>query len=109
MLNELIIQIGLPILTAALGVWSGNFLTKRQKKKYDWEIISEANHTMLSTVNNTLKRIEELTKEVVDLKNENMQLKIERNSLNFKIDNLTKEVEELKNIINRLAKKKTNS
>ncbi|MGP1514444.1 MAG: hypothetical protein ACTTJH_00605 [Bacteroidales bacterium] len=105
-MNEILLQIGLPILTAVLGVWSGNYITKRQKKKYDWEIISTANKTMLETVNNTLNQIKVLTEENIDLKNENMQLKVERNSLNFKIDNLTKKVEGLEQVIRRLSKKK---
>ncbi|MBR1773894.1 MAG: hypothetical protein IJ759_00040 [Bacteroidales bacterium] len=105
-MNDWILQIGLPILTAVLGVWSGNYMTKRQKKKSDLELMSEGTQSMLNTINGTLQKIDDLTSQVLDLKNENTQLKTERLSLNLKIDKLTKEVEELKQVINRMAKEK---
>lgn len=105
-MNDLILQIGVPIITAVTGWFSANYLTKRQKKKTDLEMVNDATQSMLSTINGTLTRIDELTQKITTLQTENLQLKAERVQLNMKIDTLTRKVDEMQQVISRLAKQK---
>lgn len=105
-MNDLVLHIVVPIISAVIGWFSANYMTKRQKNKDDLKMVNDATQSMLSTINGTLTRIDELTQKITTLQTENLQLKAERVQLNMKIDTLTRKVDEMQQVISRLAKQK---
>lgn len=113
-MNDWILQIGVPIITAVLGVLSGNYMTKRQKKKDELETVSKSTQDLIEALTQSNKKINDLTTRLVAETEEKLKylnkvttLEKEKISLNAKIDKMQRDIDELKQVISRLSKKES--
>lgn len=108
---EVIERIVLPVVTGLLGWFGSRFLTAREKKKTDLEIINGAIAPLLNSIGDLTTTVERINAKLIAeqeknlaLLHENAELQAERENLTGKIENLEKRVARLTRLVQNLTK-----
>ena len=92
------------VVTGFCGWFFSKLLTPREKKKTDLEIINAAIKPLLVSISELTERLKAVTTDLMDEREKNLKLTMERTELLGKIDNLEKEVRKLQRQVAKLTK-----
>jgi chromosome segregation ATPase len=103
----------LPLVTALGGLFSGKFLSKRERKKSDLQLINEAISPLITSISQLTEQNNEVVGKLLDEQDKNLKLLAEkaewikeRGELKAKIERLEKTVLSLEKKIDELIKEK---
>lgn len=100
-----ILQLVLPVISAALGWLFSKLQTRREQKQTDLQIINTALKPLLESITDLTDRLKQSTTELLEERERTLKLSNERTELLDKVNSLEKEVKRLVKLVNKLSNK----
>ena len=100
-----ILQLVLPVISAALGWLFSKLQTRREQKQTDLQIINTALKPLLESITDLTDRLKQSTTELLEERERTLNLSNERTEILDKVNSLEKEVKRLVKLVNKLSNK----